>query len=132
MKKKIFGFVGGASALLMAVATLPSIAGGKLLNLKADNTCDHVGYHYDEIESTCAEQGRKEFWTCCVCHQSWLSNPGGTFTEGTDFKLNHVDGIKFGDECSDHNDRSVQIEVGIDDCNNGFWICWYTAQNAET
>ncbi|MCQ2979115.1 MAG: S-layer homology domain-containing protein [Clostridia bacterium] len=41
------------------------------------------------------------------------------FVEGTDFKLNHVDGIKFGDECSDHNDRSVQIEVGIDDCNNG-------------
>ena len=46
-----------------------------------DCSVSHNGYHYSSIDSTCLESGRKEFWTCCTCHEVFLERPAGTFVD---------------------------------------------------
>lgn len=42
----------------------------------------HTGKHYKEITPTTTSSGVHEFWVCCTCHEHFLANPGGTWSEG--------------------------------------------------
>ena len=46
--------------------------------------CEHEGFHYSAKAADIDEHGHKEFWACCKCHETFLSNPGGTFVDADD------------------------------------------------
>lgn len=77
---KIVALVTVASLACVLVTNLQfitNIDGGvySFNSFAAGNGCNHVGYHYVANQATPTKDGNKEFWTCCKCHEQFLSTP---------------------------------------------------------
>ncbi len=78
-KKKIISIASIATILIAGFSAFKA----KSFFLGSADQCIHEGYHYASKEPSHSTKGWQEFWTCCKCHQAWLSNPSGTFLEGS-------------------------------------------------
>lgn len=43
--------------------------------------CQHVGNHYNGYSATTTKSGVREYWVCCKCHQHFLIDTVGTWTD---------------------------------------------------
>ena len=80
-----------AKLSLCSIVAGLSIASICAFSNKGDNrfitsgTHTHDGYHYDAKMNTSSEAGHLEFWTCCQCHEIFLTEPTeGTFIDQVD------------------------------------------------
>ncbi|MCQ2742359.1 MAG: hypothetical protein MJ239_03575 [Bacilli bacterium] len=86
----------------------------------ADHT-NHEGYHYERVESTCVEHGHEEFWTCCVCHQHFTTQPTGNFTDRG--SQDPYAGVVPEDVLLDLADHNYQYTVPTDHIGNKTGVC---------
>lgn len=76
-----------AKLLLLAELAIASVVTGHFVihkNVKAEEECEHVGYHYAALDETYNTAGHKEFWSCCKCHEAFLEEPEGVFIDNDD------------------------------------------------
>lgn len=76
----------------LSVVTLASVFtissyDNSALNVKGDSCVEHVGYHYGYKAPEIGLAGHQEFWACCKCHQQFLEQPSGNFTDSYDFYM---------------------------------------------
>lgn len=69
----LFALTGAIIATGYSIKSNVSFADGE--------TCSHVGYHYNYLEETYNTPGHEEFWSCCKCHEAFLEQPKGIFTD---------------------------------------------------
>lgn len=48
--------------------------------VNAEN-CSHEGNHYTQLVPTSENSGCKEYWVCCKCHEHYLTQPSGTWSD---------------------------------------------------
>ena len=78
-----------AMASLLSVTSLVVVGGalatdGGVSKVKASDDCIHNGYRYAANEATDTKEGNVEFWTCCECHNYFLTKPSvGTFIDAS-------------------------------------------------
>lgn len=56
------------------------------LNITGAVSCldgNHVGYHYSKVDPTTEHNGTKEYWVCCKCHEHYLAEQDGAWTNAT-------------------------------------------------
>lgn len=80
MKRKTIIFSAVLTTTLVAAVLMQSVPGIQKFYLIHGDACEHVGNHYTRRAATSTEIGCREYWVCCNCHQHYLTNPGGTFT----------------------------------------------------
>lgn len=80
MKKRPFFLLASAAVLSLACFTLVA-ANTKGVILTFGKNTTHNGNHYVSKAATVTESGYQEFWVCCECHESFLTQPEGTFVD---------------------------------------------------
>ena len=69
-----------SSLFVLGLSTFSLMVNSNILNNVHAEHIQHVGYHYAAKTPTETESGWQEFWTCCDCHEAFLTKPDGTFT----------------------------------------------------
>ena len=72
--------------LLTSVSTCVAVAGltvnqKSVFALAEGQECSHQGNHYTERYATDTQSGCKEYWVCCKCHEHFLTEQEGTWTD---------------------------------------------------
>ncbi len=93
-----------------AVPVVAAVSQGNSFSLRAEGeTCEHEGHHYSAKATTKDASGIKEYWVCCKCHEHFLYEIDGSWTDA---------GVASG--ITDQNDDRYipQITVSADDLKN--------------
>ena len=77
--KKSFFALFGTIVVGLSIFAFMNRSESTFKDVNADDT--HVGYHYQAKAATETESGWQEYWTCCECHESFLTQPDGTFED---------------------------------------------------
>lgn len=54
--------------------------------VNAAEGCQHEGNHYTQRYATETQSGCKEYWVCCKCHEHYLTQPSGTWSDSGEAK----------------------------------------------